>query len=359
MSINALIKAVIPQFVRDEIYRRRFLFLYENHYNRNLTNLIKANNFLSEKMVADVMRKHKLGCRWASVYSAMNGIVSRDYVSNGFFFSQIQPRMNPVKFVDSYTDKNFYDTLPFREYTPLAIARKISGRYFDNEYNSLSDQALEEKLKRYNGDLVIKPAIESGSGKNIWIGPSAEAYSELISRTQTKDIIVQECLRGNDFSKRLNPTSFNTVRVMTGFTGSEHVVLGSALRMGFLGSRVDNMTAGGLIVGIRADGSLYDFAVDKNFNKYESHPHIPFIFKNESVPGYQDIAAVCLRMHRYLPHFGIVSWDAAIDDKGRIRIVEYNLDWQGINILQIPHGPLFGIYKDQFKKTYGLPDWEK
>lgn len=356
---SQILKKIIPKVLRDEIHRHRYLWIFERHYNKKLTELIRSNNFLTEVMVDEVMREYGLRCRWAAVYSILSGRPSRDFISDAFFYSQIQPRVNPVDLIDSYTDKNFYDLLPFRDYTPRAIVRKISGRFYDNDYRPLPLSALEKCLLSSVQDVVIKPAIESGSGKDVWIGAPHHAYAELMSRSKTKDIIVQECLSGSAFSKRLNPTSFNTVRVMTGFTGSRYVVLGSALRMGFQGSRVDNMTAGGLIVGIKEDGSLYDFAVDKNFNKFESHPHIDFIFKNEHVPDYQRIADTCLKLHHLLPHFGIVSWDAAIDSENRVRIVEYNLDWQGINILQIPHGPILGPYKEEFKKTYNLPDWEK
>lgn len=357
--MQAFVKALIPDFIREEIHRQRYYFIFKRHFDRRLRETIGGSNYLTQELVDETMRQHGLNCLWAGMFTALNGIPSRDYVSNGFFFSQIQPRVNKPELIEAYADKNFYDLIPIGKFTPQAVLRKISGRFFDADYKLVGDDEIKNILDLQTCDLVIKPAIESGSGKDVWIGPPAEAYPELMGRVKMRDIIVQQCLVGDEFSRRLNPTSFNTIRIVTAFTGSKYVVLGGALRMGFQGARVDNMTAGGLLVGIREDGSLCDFAIDKNFNKFETHPHIPLVFRDEKVPGYDRVYKTSLELHQYLPHFGIISWDIAIDADGKVRVIEYNLDWQGVNVNQIAHGPLFGIYKDEFKKTYDLPDWEQ
>jgi hypothetical protein len=146
---------------------------------------------------------------------------------------------------------------------------------------------------------------------------------------------------------------------MTAFTGTEYVILACALRVGRSNSKVDNQNMGGLVIGLHKNGDLCDFALDKNLISYDRHPDTGFIFKGKRLPHMELIRSACIEAHSFLPHFGLISWDIATDNQGQVRIIELNLDWQGINLFQSYLGPLLGPYRDEICQTYKIPDWSK
>jgi hypothetical protein len=358
MLAHKIAKSVIPVAVRNQVRVQRVEPVVKYIYRRELSQFIKSSNCLSEEKVKETMQEHGYCDRWAGVYTALNGIPAQDYVPEDFFHIHILPRMNNMKFIKAYEDKNIYDIMPLKKYTPLAVARKIEGRYFNADYNPVTPDEIKQLINAANSDLVVKPAIDSGSGKDVWIGSCAEAFQEFIRRPARNDTIVQQRIKGDAFSREINPTSFNTVRAMTAFTGKEYVVVASALRMGRSGSKVDNQNTGGLVLGLQENGDFCEFAYDKYLNRYDRHPDSGFVFKGKTLPGFEDIKRACIDSHKYLPHFGLISWDIAKDNTGAVKIVELNIDWQGINLFQSALGPLFGRHKDEIKKTYNIPDWE-
>lgn len=354
---HELIKLLTPGLILEPIRRKRYFFLYKFAFDKKLKMDIENSESMTMAVVDDVMKKHGLTCRWGALMTALNGRPSKDYVSEAFFFSQIMPRVSKLEFVKAYTDKNLYHLMPFAEFTPDVILRKMSGRYYDRNYDPVPDDAIENLLKNFKGELVVKPAIESGSGINVWAGPSDQAYKELMGRAQVRDIVVQPRIYNHESLARFNSSSLNTFKIITAFTGMEYVNLGGHLRIGRAGSKTDNTGSGGMAVGIYEDGSMSEYALDKKLVKHDRHPDSGVVFKDQVLKRYQEVVEVCFEFHKYLAHFGFVGWDATIDREGRVRIVEVNLDWHGIQTIQFAHGPLLGRYKAQILKNYGIRDW--
>lgn len=359
MSVREIAKVILPKSVRDYIRRVRFRPAIRYIYRQELLQIIRDNPMLGEANVRAVMKKHGYKNLWFGVFTLHSGIPSTDYVPEDFFHIHIASRMNNVDLMTAYEDKNIYDLLPLKQYTIEAVARKIGGRFFDKDYNPATPERIKKIMEGTDGDLVIKPAIDSGSGKNVWVGPAHQAFGQFMRLNNIKDIIVQKRIRGDAFSQSINADSLNTIRCMTAYTGHEYAVLGCMYRVGRAHAYVDNQNAGGMALGVRENGEMFEAAMDRAQNRFLSHPDSGFVFKGQVVPAFQDIKKVCLECHRFLPHFGLVSWDVARDHTGAIKIVEVNLNWQGNDFFQYYLGPLFGPYKDQIKKTYDLPDWEE
>ena len=358
MSVQ-FIKKLIPLSVRDGLRNRRIKPVIQYLYRRELEQFIRTSDRLDSAHVARVMKQYGYNNKWAAVYTVLNGNPSQEYIPEDFFQIHVLPRMNRMSLIKAYQDKNMYDLTELKKFTIPALVRKIRHSYFDQDYQVITKSKVVEILSGYTKDIVIKPAIESGSGKDVWIGASSEAANELFMRNSCADIIVQECLEGNNFSKKINPSSFNTVRCMTAFTGENYVVLACALRVGRSGTRIDNQNTGGLVIGLQENGDLCDFALDKYLISYEKHPDSGFLFKGQTLPGMAEIRSACVEAHKALPHFGLISWDVALDSAGKVRIIELNIDWQGINLFQSYLGPLMGPYREQICQTFDIPSWIK
>ena len=356
--VHTIGKKLMPAFVLNLIAEQRFYFLYKYAFDKKLEQQIKDSPTLSGKIVDDIQKKYNLKCRWAAVMVSFNDRPSKEYISEAFYYSQVLPRMNNLKFVKTYTDKNLYHRYTWGDLTPDVVIRKISGRYFNAVYDPIQEAEAKELIAHFDDDFVIKPAIESGSGVNVWVGSQKEAVRELALRHSEKDLVVQPRLRNHPSIAFFNPSSVNTFKIMTAFDGENYINIGGHLRMGRAGSYTDNRGSGGIAVGIQDDGAMCDFALGPGFEKLHEHPDHKIVFKGHRFERYPEIVDLCCSLHRYFPHFGMIGWDATIDHQAKIRIIELNISWHGIQVTQAAHGPLFGAHKDKLKKTYGIPDWE-
>ena len=124
--------------------------------------------------------------------------------------------------------------------------------------------------------------------------------------------------------------------------------------MGVSGSRVDNATAGGVSVGINADGTLKKIGYYVEGNPTQSHPD-GFVFEGYGIPSYAQMVETVTRAAQYIGNFRLVSWDLSADENGEVVLIESNMRKGGIRIHQIDNGPMFGdvtekVLNEVFKK---------
>lgn len=291
-----------------------------------------------------------INTNWHKWYSSRNSINDAKYIPEYLYYSVIEPFYNKIEFSDAYADKAFQSKLFQNVKAPITIAKNISGTYYDNNFNIITKDELIRKCIS-SERVVIKPAIDSGGGRDIIfidINEVTNMHEEVSNAIDkfTKNYIIQEIIDQHVDLKRINPESINTIRAMSLLLDGEVYVISPRLRMGVNGSRVDNATLGGLSCGINSYGKLNEFAFDNIGNAYDEHPQ-GFVFKNSSVPSYTKIVEIIKEEHIKLGHFGIISWDFAVDFDGEPLLIEINLKLQGINGGQLCNGPLFGDLTDR------------
>ena len=71
-----------------------------------------------------------------------------------------------------------------------------------------------------------------------------------------KDFIIQEFVEQSEAMKKLNPTTLNTLRIMTYLRPDDVYILSAVSRIGKPGSSTDNYSAGGILCGITQEGHL-------------------------------------------------------------------------------------------------------
>ena len=138
------------------------------------------------------------------------------------------------------------------------------------------------------------------------------------------NFVVQRLVRQHPDLARINKESLNTVRVMSfRFKGEVHI-LSTQLRMGGVGSRVDNVTAGGCACVIKPDGWLEERAVTRKSEWTDQHAS-GLKFKDIRVPSFDKIIQTVKMLHCQLPFFNLIGWDFAVDETGEPVVIEYNL----------------------------------
>lgn len=302
-------------------------------------------------------RKH-INRRWMKVYGTISGIHDSRYVPEDLYYSEIEPRLNYKPLSKAYTDKNIYPDLLKGFLLPQTVIRNVNGVLYDAEWNSISaHRAAEIMMLEEDRKLVIKPSVESGGGRSVRVLKMEESGLSTIPpdgkitsfgflfSLYGKNFIVQEFINQHSFLMNLNSSSVNTIRVLTYRSVADEKVhvLHRIMRIGQPGSIVDNQAAGGLACGIRSDGRLADFAVDKKGNKYFSHNGHSFASAGV-IPFLDLVCGQAVRVAEYFPYARLLGTDFTINKSGLPVLLEVNNMNNEINFYQMTGGPLFGEF---------------
>ncbi len=292
---------------------------------------------------------------WHIAYASVNGIRRREYIPENVFYHRVEPAINPRDAAETFSDKNMYDLLFPAAKLPPTVGRIIHGRPFSGDYTLLNRGELLAALQRAGSDLVLKPSVETGGGRNVRVVPreevagwSAEEFGRAVAGEE--NLLFQELVQQHAALAAFHPASLNTLRIATFRPRDRSVVISAVLRMGVKNARVDNQAAGGISCGIDEAGRLKRFAYDKYFQRYSAHPFTGRAFEGFPIPSYAEACSLGIALHERLPLFGMISWDIAVDSAGAPVLIEANLKWQEINFHQVNNGPLFGRYTDEVLK---------
>ena len=230
------------------------------------------------------------------------------------------------------------------EHRPKTILRKIDGHYMDAQNVEITEADAVAHLRTLD-TFIVKVARDTGGGLGVRkisqedVDGSSGFWSHLL---EPDDLIFQEVLRQHPFMAQFNPDSVNTCRMITLNINGSCTMLGSVLRMGSVGSPVDNLTSGGgVLVGIGQDGRIHDFGVSKDYNKTSASP-TGVKFSGLMMPEWELMKETVIGFHRRIPFVNLVGWDVALNESGRPIVIEINLDSAEIEAVQIFSGPIFG-----------------
>jgi len=231
-------------------------------------------------------------------FSTLNGLKKVEYISSELFFTGIEPALNNYQLTAAFTDKTAYENVFSKKHLPITVFKIVNGDFFDNT-NTLVDTDLAfQKIENFCGELVLKPAIESGGGKNVIIDSGSEIAKWLKKEELYKheSFVLQEKIIQHDELAKFHPNSVNTCRILTARVQSEIVFLAALFRMGQKQTKVDNGSAGGIMCFIDEKGTKNDsyFIVSmlgekevKTNSKIKVNEHSFFDIPLQTPEGYQ------------------------------------------------------------------------
>lgn len=293
----------------------------------------------------------KIPYDWHRLYTAFTGNFHTEYFPELLYIPALERKLNPAAYVRAFGDKSMLPRLFSGidgSRIPKVFVSNTSGAYSSAEDVFVSKEKACDLL--YNaGEVVIKPTVDSNSGKNVRFyrisGNHCEDTNQNISEIldlYQKDFVVQEAVCQHKLLSDLFPNAVNTFRVMTYICDGNVEVCPMGLRIGQGESRVDNAHAGGMYVGVD-NGKLRKQAFTEFRTVYEKHPDTNAVFGGYEIPWYEKIHDVAKKMHMRIPRLGILSFDFAIDDSGTITIIEVNTCGQAVWFHQEANGePVFG-----------------
>ncbi|QIB64705.1 sugar-transfer associated ATP-grasp domain-containing protein [Kineobactrum salinum] len=238
---------------------------------------------------------------------------------------------------------------------------------------------LKELILKASMDRVVLKPRGGRLGRNIYVidrlleGERGECYRvngtevDLVEFIESLTItpygdytdaydgwIVQEYVQQEESLSELNPSSLNTIRVIT-FRGhnDEIFIVGAALRVGRLGSYIDNMDKGGVAVSIDSHSGqcgVGKFKAQYGSEVLTSHPDSGILFSGLSVPEWAEVCRICVRAASLVPTVRSIGWDVGCTPSGPT-IIEANSEWGLISIQRhIGTGLLSGVYGEELRR---------
>lgn len=289
---------------------------------------------------------------WHEYFYSRNGEFSVRYVPTCLYHSSLIYRLNMRPLTMAYTDKCSYDNYLPDVRRPETIIRNTNGYFFDASQPITRKEALErcKNLK----DVVVKPSMIGmwGTGVRIFstdngrIGEK-ETIENLFDIFKENFIIQKKVIQHPEMS-RLNPTSLNTIRVLSYHHGDEVFVLYAVVRIGRKDKMVDNETAGGINADINLEnGQIKDCAYGTPAEKRILTTDVGTVLKGFEIPAFAEVQAMVRELHKRLPYFNLIGWDIGVDDTGEPVLIEWN---RCPDLSQTAHGPAFGDMTEEIVK---------
>lgn len=185
--------------------------------------------------------------------------------------------------------------------------------------------------------VIVKPSNEScGIGVEKLNKSSFKDLEDMygyISSMPSR--IVEEVIPQHELINKINPSSVNTLRIVTICSEGKAHIIYAFIRIGNGDRPVDNINAGGMCAPIDVDtGIISHVGYDKDRITYTHHPKTGCPIEGYQIPMWKDAVQMALDCAILTPEMGYAGWDVAITPTGPV-IVEGN-DFPGHDILQMP-----------------------
>jgi len=273
-----------------------------------------------------------------------------DYIPKYYFYNYYMPAVyenvdlsipeSKIKMMGFFVGKGIV--------TPPAIVLIKHGKIFDNDNNNISyEEMIQKMLESEAVKFFVKP--DDGQGGNgiivikkienrLYINSELISKNQFLKKVRHNDFILQEGLTQRSDINEINPSSVNTLRVVTQKKENKFRISAVVLRIGRNGSFVDNSCQGGISVKVDIEsGILNKYGYTEHTNeKFERHPDTQFLFDGNSIKGWHEIKAHILDFANKSSEFPEVGWDIAILENN-ISVIEINT-YYALELLQCCSG---------------------
>lgn len=237
------------------------------------------------------------------------------------------------------------------------LQRQMLNVGFDRAMIMLPDCGEETFLEfvRNRSEVIIKPDAGScGQGVQLFVYESDEQALDFFRGIQVSTLCEERICQHEQISK-FNPTSVNTIRIMSLYNGENVDFLAAILRVGGKKDSVtDNMRNNGLCASIDIPtGIVNSFFCGLDHKVYAYHPVTCEQIIGFHIPNWEKVLVIVENAHKQLPDYPVLGWDVAVTEDGA-EIVEFNR-CPGSHIVQfIDHeakgASLFRYIKEKKKK---------
>ncbi|MFS0645396.1 sugar-transfer associated ATP-grasp domain-containing protein [Siminovitchia sp. 179-K 8D1 HS] len=262
-------------------------------------------------------------------------------------FVVYKKRMKIVKTFNDESDRNIFNS--------KERFNKVFKDYIGREWLSVKDSnlALFEEFTERVPKFIVKPN-EGSHGKGIRVieVENIKDKESLYEELKKEEVLIEELIIQHDELATFNPTSVNSLRVVTLFCPDNKVrVMTANLRMGNGQKYADNFHHNGIAALLDVEtGIVVTKGVDRDLKEYITHPYTGKQIIGFKIPFWREVVETVSNAARLVPTVGYIGWDVAIGNDGRIFLIEGN-SAADPDISQIPDQiGKWPLYKDFVKE---------
>lgn len=202
------------------------------------------------------------------------------------------------------------------------------SKFLGRDWLDLDTCTENEYVCFMNKHSVAMYKIKNGSGGN-GIGiiqlHDTNSLTEQYKKLKCAHVLLEEVIKQNEDIAEFNPSSVNTIRVVTVVCKNEVKIMSAVFRTGNGNGNTDNFHHYGLAALIDVEtGVVITPAVDKKNQKYYFHPVSKKQIIGYQVPEWNSIKNKVIDAAKVNPYVRYVGWDIAIKSDGTICIIEGN-----------------------------------
>lgn len=290
----------------------------------------EENHIFRIKIMADmIFSSVKYGCMWT------------EYGDLDFYYRDSKNRNT---FITTFFNFKLYDRVNLKSKRNIFHEKILFLQEFKPFIKrDWIDIAVEpmEKIKEF---LIMHPTVVAkesygDSGKEVEI-INVSDFSDLddvLKYIHDHNLnLLEEKIVNHPVVEKLNPSSLNTIRIVTVKNQAQVHILFAGIRVGGRGAKIDNISQGGKVARI----DIKTGKINSRFY-YKQSSYISDGGRSEDISGYQlphwdKVIDSVKKAATIVPEISIVAWDVAITNKG-IDFVEGNESFGSV-IMQLYYG---------------------
>lgn len=335
-----------------KLYQRKYDKLFErlsklSERSYKVENIVRNNKHSNQltkeqrKIIKDYWKKYTSDINFKNFnfYMSHSKEFNPRYISNELFAGYIEDYFNNLKLVPAFGDKNYFELYLNGFKIPKTYIHCVDGTFLNDKYEIINQDAVINILLA-NIPFVIKETISTSQGDGVKIVEKAnlDELTYLINNLKGKNYIFQEKIKQCDLLAQFNNSSVNVIRIFTYMLDNKIYTSNSKFRVGLgdsnvLGENVVNFF-------IDSNGKLSNDGFDSNGLFYENLLY-KMVGHDVIIPNINQIKDLVMKAAQRIPHFKLIGWDIAIDEKYEPVIIEYNITSLAPDFLQLNGIPFF------------------
>lgn len=229
--------------------------------------------------------------------------------------------------------------------------------YIGRDWLSMGNADLETFktfLQNKSRVFIKDPAGMFGKGVDIINTCEVRDVEKLYEELKNKNVLCEEVLEQCAETAAFNPSSANTMRVVTLVCADGSVkVMAGVMRIGRKGKFADNFHHNGIAALIDVEtGLVKTVGVDREFRRYVEHPDSGIPIVGFQVPEWNKIVETATAAAKVVSDMRYIGWDVAINKEHQVVLIEGN-PGADPDVTQIPDQvgkwPLFEPYLKQIE----------
>lgn len=338
----------------------KYHYVHKKEALNLLKRLEKTHGCLSKelKKECDEYALNTLGHRkfapWLYVYACIQKKFCFGWIPDNYYGRIVIPSVSG-KFSDLSSIKNLSSILLNTDLFP-DLLHFTNGNFFEPKTNRLIPIGNVKKFIFEDQNEIIFKCNSSARGLGIKIFNKENFSIDDIIKMGSG--VFQRIIKQHNVFTELFPERGATIRVTTAYDYEKHYssVRGAVLR---LGTGTDKYLKASSLVRVAINletGKLHDDGYLPDWTVVKTHPTTNKPFNGVKIPNFNRLCSTITEIHDSFPYTQCIGWDAIINDKGDIELMEWNCKHNDIKFTESIQGASFtglgweNIFKNQ-KKT--------